>query len=122
LPPGNWRGGWRCKWRFFLKRGVQNHNVDTTIPCAPFRGGVVVHRMVFRKSRGRQAIWLHMVAVDEHPDEIDGASGGEFPIGWKMGIVDGDVVRVAFDAEIFGARDNYIRKPVNRFNRGRAHR
>jgi hypothetical protein len=78
--------------------------------------------MKFRKSRGRQTIWLHMVAVDEHADEIDGASGGEFPIGWEMGIVDGDVVRVAFDTEILGARDNYLRQPVNRFNRGRAHR
>src|SRR6266478_8062611 len=78
--------------------------------------------MIFGKSRGGKAIGLYAVADDEHADQLGGASGGKLPIGWEMRIVDRNIVRVAFDAEVFCTGDNYLREAVDGFDRRGTHR
>jgi hypothetical protein len=118
---GDRSGGGSSEGHFFLQGRVEDDDVNAAISRASFRDVVVVHGMIFGESGGGKAIGLDVIAIDEHADEFSGASGGEFPIGGKVRVMDGNVVRVPFDAEIFRARDDHLGQAIDGLDRGGTH-
>jgi len=56
--------------------------------------------MVLGVSGGREAPRFELKVLDEQARHVRGASGRELPVGSELSGVDGDVVGVAFDADV----------------------
>ena len=83
--------------------GLQDDDIHAAVVRAPFGRKVRIDRMKFGVASRRQTIGRKMIARDKHFDEFRGARGGKLPIGLKLSVMDGNVIRVPFDAQHFRA-------------------
>ncbi len=62
-----------------------------------------------------------MISIDKKFDEFGGARSEEFPVGRKVGIVNRNIVGMAFNAHVFVARSQDGREAIDGVDRGSAH-
>ena len=84
--------------------GRDDDDIDAAIEAASVFGGVVGDGVVLGITGGREARGSNVFAGEEEADDLGGARGGEFPVGLELRGVDGNIVGVAFDAEIASDR------------------
>ena len=63
--------------------------------------------MVFGVSGGGETARFELKVLDEQARHVGGASGRELPVGSELSGVDGDVVGVAFDADVIRRGPEY---------------
>jgi len=118
---GDGSGGGRCEGGPFLESGIEDDDVHAAVAGAALWRVVLVHGMVLRETSSGKALRIDVVAGDKETDEFGGAGSGEFPVGGKARVVDGDVVGVSLDAEIFGARTDDIGEAIDGLHGRGAH-
>src|SRR6266702_2393162 len=95
------RGGWRGSE---FVRG-DDDDVDATVETAAVFAGSFGDGVVLGIACGGEALGPDAFAREKQADDFGGAGGREFPVGIELKRMDGDVVGVAFNAEIAADRD-----------------
>src|ERR1017187_2250197 len=75
----------------------EDDDIHATVHAAAFTGEISCHRMILGESSSAQTIGSEAVSDDEEPHNFGCPGGGQFPVRWKLGSVNGSDVGVALD-------------------------
>jgi hypothetical protein len=80
--------------------GRNDDDIDASIQAPTVFGGIVGDRVKLGVTGGGEPLGINALAHEQELDDLGSAGGGEFPVRLKLNRVDGDVVGMAFNAEI----------------------
>ena len=100
-----WESGrWLCRSSVGRRGDTDDGVAEDYDVNAPVLGSALLcvvagDRVIFGVAGSGQAVGRETVTKEEKTDQFGGASRRKFPIGRHLGGVDGNVVRVTFDAQ-----------------------